>query len=249
MDKKAKSILIKTYWTSEGWIIDENRKIDRADFEYAKTKGLMFDPLTISLDELLKRLNKALNAIPQKKVTDAFLNSLTNKRLDWRSALGSYSNAKKLLAAPDSSDYLLDHGENLDLNVLNFERIKWGGVRYSSALYNWLDLELLNREYVPSPTQQSIDIFQAMLGVIENSDINDTPSHLRENLKKVFNVSKNERHFLMEILGATGILQPLRRRKEPAKHDWHFVLHWRGEDGYNKENARHYFGPYGILGT
>ena len=231
IDKKAKNILFKTYWSSQGWIMDEHPKTDSADFEYAKEKGVMFDRLTISVDQLLERLNGIFHAIPQKKVTDAFLNSLTNKRLDWRSGLGSYGNARRLLADPSSSNYLLDHGEDLDLNVLNFERIKWGGVRFFGALYNWLDLELLYKEDVPAPSQESINILQAILDVIEHSEKNDSPSHLRDNLKKVFNVSKNERHLLMEILGAVKILKPSRyERKEPGKHDWHFVLHWRGED-------------------
>jgi hypothetical protein len=107
MDKKAKNILFKTYWTTEGWIMDDNRKIDTADFEYAKDKGVMFDPLTISKTDLFTRLDDSVNSIPLTKITDAFLNSLTNKRLDWRSGLGSYANAKRVLMTPDkSNDYV-----------------------------------------------------------------------------------------------------------------------------------------------
>jgi hypothetical protein len=70
---------------------------------------------------------------------------------------------------------------------------------------------------------------------------------LRDNLRSVFNASKDERHTLMEILGSADIIRPLRRdRKEPGKHDWNFVLQWRGEDGYDKNNVRFYFGQYGI---
>lgn len=34
MDKKAKNILLKTYWDSNGW--KENPEISEKDFEYAK---------------------------------------------------------------------------------------------------------------------------------------------------------------------------------------------------------------------
>ena len=51
----------------------------------------------------------------------------------------------------------------------------------------------------------------------------------------------------MEILGCAGILKPLRfDRKEPGKHDWTFVLYWRGEDKYDKQNVKKYFAEYGI---
>lgn len=41
MDKKAKDILFKTYWSSAGWKDDKFTAPD--DFAYAKEKGLMFD--------------------------------------------------------------------------------------------------------------------------------------------------------------------------------------------------------------
>lgn len=247
MDKKAKDILFKTYWTSAGWTSDENRKTESADFEYAKEKGLMFDPLTISKSELATRLQKIVQTVSSKKITDAFLSSLTNKRLDWRSGLGSYSNAKRLLIDNNVDDYYYGHGTNEDLNVLNFERIKWGGVRHNNGLYNWLDLTLLNNENVTSPTEQDIQTMQLILNVIRNSEVGETPSKLRDRLKDVFKVSKDERHVIMEILGCADILKPLSHdRKEPGKHDWTFVLNWRGEDKCDEENVIKYFGEYGI---
>lgn len=247
MDKKAKDILFKTYWTSAGWTSDENRKTDSADFEYAKEQGLMFDPLTISKPELVTRLQEIVQTVSLKKITDAFLSSLTNKRLDWRSGLGSYSNAKRLLTKNNIDDYYYGHGANEDLNILNFERIKWGGVRHNNGLYNWLDLTLLNNENVTQPTNQDIQTMQLILDVIRNSEIGETPSKLRDRLKDVFKVSKEERHVIMEILGCADIIKPLSHdRKEPGKHDWTFVLHWRGEDKYDKESVRKYFGEYGI---
>lgn len=247
MNKKAKDILFKTYWTSAGWVRDENRKIELAEFEYAKEKGLMFDPLTISKAGLISKLDSTFQTIAKRKVTDAFLCSLSTKRLDWRSGLGSYENAKRLLTEKDINEYYYGHGENKDLNVINFERIKWGGVRHDNGLYNWLDLSLLDKENIPKPSQQDIEIFKSILNVIDKSEFGETPSKLRDRIKEVFNVSKNERHVLIEILGCADILKPLRfDRKEPGKHDWTFVLHWRGEDKYDRQKLKEYFGEYGI---
>jgi hypothetical protein len=247
VDKKAKEILFKTYWTSTGWVLDDNRKFDKKEFEYAKEKGLMFDNLTITKPQLSKKIQEIYSTISLKKVTDAFLCSLTNKRLDWRSGLASYINAKRLLTDNDVSDFYFGHGINEDLNILNFERIKWSGVRHNNGLYNWLDLSLLDKEIIPHPTKQDIDQLKSILDIIDKSQVGETPSKLRDRLKEVFNASKNERHALMEILGCAEILKPLRfDRKEPGKHDWTFVLNWRGEDKYDKQNVREYFKEYGI---
>lgn len=247
MDTKAKKILFKTYWSSNGWLNENDRNISQEEFLYAKEKGLMFEPFSISKNELLKNLKELFNSIPQKLVTDAFLSSLTKKRLDWRSALASYANVQRILSNPNYDDYLLGYGENEDLNVLNFERIKWSGVRHSNGLYNWLDLIILQKENIPKPTTEDIQIMKNILKTIESSITGETPSILRDRLSEVIKASKNERHMLMEILGCAEILQPLDfNRKEPGKHDWTFVLFWRGEDKYNKENCKKYFGEYGI---
>lgn len=94
MDKKAKDILFKTYWSSAGW--NDNQQIEPADFAYAKEKGLMFDPLTISHDDCINRIIEIVNTITPERVSKAFLSSLSIRRLDWRSGIGSYSIAKRL---------------------------------------------------------------------------------------------------------------------------------------------------------
>ena len=247
VDKKAKKILFNTYWSSNGWINDDERNISQDEFIYAKKKGLMFEPFSISKNELLKRLKELFNSIPQKLVTDAFLSSLTNKRLDWRSALASYANVQRILSNPNYDEYLLGYGENEDLNVLNFERIKWSGVRHNSGIYNFLDLTLLLKDEITEPKKDDILIFKNILKTIDNSAIGETPSILRDRLSESIKASKNERHSLMEILGCAEILEPLDfNRKEPGKHDWTFPLYWRGEDKYNKTNVERYFSEYGI---
>lgn len=66
MDKKAKRILFKTYWNN-GWIDDKNPKKESSDFVYAKEKGLMFDPITISHDECIEKIVKLTNEISEDK--------------------------------------------------------------------------------------------------------------------------------------------------------------------------------------
>ena len=57
MDQKARKILMQTYWQSGGWR-SGGYTYTEEDFQYAKSKGLMFDRLTISHDECVQRLRQ-----------------------------------------------------------------------------------------------------------------------------------------------------------------------------------------------
>ncbi len=73
MDKKAKKILFDRYWASGGWKPQNEIYTSPEDFAYAKEKGLMFDPITISHNDCIKRIVKLANAISMEKVVKAFL--------------------------------------------------------------------------------------------------------------------------------------------------------------------------------
>lgn len=273
MDKKAKNILFKTYWKN-GWIDDNERQTNPVDFEYAKSKGLMFEPLTISHDQCLDKIFEILPTISIDKVATAFLSSLSNRRVDWRSSLASYFISKQLTEHKYtkvlSGQSFGDNGEvtheshtcricrdlkygiigdenykNEDLNVLNFERIKWGGVRHGQLIYTFFDLQQLQTAEIPMPSTEDVEIFKNILSVIENSEPNDYPSALEKNLTTVIKSTKDERKILIEILACIDILKPSTYdRPSRGKNDWTFVEFWRGEDKYNKEALNNYFGKY-----
>lgn len=272
MDKKAKRILFGTYWKN-GWINDHERITNSTDLEYAKSKGLMFDPLTISHDQCLDQIFQILPEITKEKVAKAFLSSLSSRRLDWRSGLASYFIAKQLTnhkyekavsgngysnGVIISTDYTcgtcrdLKYGiigdefyKNIDLNVLNFERIKWGGVRHGKLVYTLFDLQQLHIADIPNPTNEDIEIFKNILTIIGNSQPNDYPSALEKNLATVIKSTKEERKILIEILACIGVLKPKSYdRPGKGKHDWVFIEHWRGEDKYNNEALEIHFGKY-----
>ncbi|MDR1120561.1 MAG: hypothetical protein LBM08_06545, partial [Dysgonamonadaceae bacterium] len=173
MDKKAKNILFKTYWKN-GWIDEQDIKTAPADFEYAKSKGLMFDNINITHDQCVAEILDIVHTISMEKVSRAFLSSLSNRRLDWRSGIASFFIAKQFTKHAYSkavSGHGYDNGKvtctsytcgicrdlkygitghenyiNKDLNVLNFERIKWGGVRHGDLLYTLFDLRMFHAE-------------------------------------------------------------------------------------------------------
>ncbi|MBS5111557.1 MAG: hypothetical protein KHZ15_02585 [Coprobacillus cateniformis] len=273
MDKKAKDILLKTYWSSSGW--KNQPYTDPLDFEYAKAKGLMFDPITITHDECIKRIVEIVDTITLEQVVKAFLCSLSTRRLDYRSAIASYTIAKLFSLHPYTpviSGHFYQDGEivkkshtcqicrdlkygiigneyyqDVDLNILNFERIKWGGVRHGELIYILFDLEQFIKEDILEPTKQDCEIFKNILKMIQTCQSNDYPSVLCEKIKDIpfFRSNKNERAMLIEIMACIGILKSgSYNRAVKSKNDWTFAEFWRGEDSYNKELVDQYFSQY-----
>ncbi|MDR1976132.1 MAG: hypothetical protein LBQ18_04005 [Campylobacteraceae bacterium] len=270
MDKKAKQILFNTYWKNGGWI--DKRHTPKEDFEYAKQKGVMFDDITITHDECIKEIIKLTQKIPVDKAVKAFIASLSTRRLELRSGLASYFLAKaipphkyKKAVSGHSYDGNITYTshtceicrdsrygiigdekyKNEDLNVLNFERIKWGGVRHGQIIYMLFDLQRLYEEDVIEPTAEDIKIFQNILKIIDESEPNEYPGSLRDRLSAALKSSKNERGALIEILACVGVLQPTSyERKRAGKNDWSFAEYWRGSDGYNGQVVEEYFSLY-----
>lgn len=96
MDKKAKKILFETFWKAGGWIDSKDRQLDETDFHYAKSKGLMFDPITIHHDDCINQLLDLIDQISEESIIKAFLSSLSTRNLAHRSAIASYYLAKSI---------------------------------------------------------------------------------------------------------------------------------------------------------
>lgn len=274
IDRRAKEILFRTYWSGSGWTDPRQRHTDPDDLAYAEARGLMFEPASFSHDECLAAILRLHEGMPLALPARAFVSSLSSRRLDWRSGLASYHLARLLAPHPytpvecgrsfgpsgevthvshtcgacrdanggiiGSQDY-----DRVDLNVLNFERLKWGGVRHGRLEYTWLDLRELARTDAPEPNERDISILNDVLAVVAASEAGDTAGTLEKRLKPVMGGSKDERRILIEILACVGVLQP-RSDDRPvhARSDWQYAACWRGEDGYSEAAARRYFTPY-----
>ena len=87
-DKKALQILLDTYWSPNGWKRDTT--IVPGDFEYARQAGYMFDPVALTHDDIVALLLAVRERVSIELVVDAFVASLSTRRLELRSALGSF---------------------------------------------------------------------------------------------------------------------------------------------------------------
>jgi hypothetical protein len=264
-DKRALRILSSTFWSSSGW--KHSPDIASEDFAYAKSAGVMFDPRRINHDQKVDWAISCRSRISKRAVTNAFLASLTSRRLDWRSALGSFAVSLNLplhsWSRKDPSPFncgvcgLYDK-KNLqeDLNVLNFERFKWGGVRHTDPLYIGFDLEQFLLEEPIEPKEADVKLMKEVLNLARSSPRDAKLSFLVKALSKILPSNAYERRTVIGILGFCGILEdsskpgffkgfpPYSRREEVrwCKNDWPYpVQWWNGSCGVSDEAAAFWF--------
>jgi hypothetical protein len=274
VDRRALRALFGTYWTAGGWRsapgnADRTPLPPEAEVEYARAAGYMFGPRPMTHDQIIAWLLRSRTSVTRKEVTDAFLASLSTRRLDWRSALGSFAVARHF---PDhthpggtarycptcgSTGGVADDQAG-DLSILNFERFKWGGVRHLHPVYAALDLELFAKGDRPAPRAEDFTIMNSFLEAVGRMDADARLDHLQREVSKHLASSKPERRVLLEILGYCSILQhpdhpglfdrfiPDRSRRTASSHgDWSYpVEHWRGGHGINKPALAFWFGAY-----
>jgi hypothetical protein len=263
MDKRALKILFDTHWTPAGWT-RERRQVSAEDFAYAKAHKVMFDPTTLGHDDTIQRLRAVVGRLSRQQVVDGFLSSLSTRRLEWRSALGTYSVAQHLPMHPEARAekrcpvcgmYSGEHEH--DLSVLNFERFKWGGVRHSQPVYALLDLELFLASPPPPPTAEDMHLFRALVASIEAVPAKVTGAALQAHLTKELKSSRAERDRVVAILGLCGVLDspdhpgfaehfvPDSQRALPPHRfvDMEYpACWWRGDLGLNRSRLREQFG-------
>jgi hypothetical protein len=265
-DSKATKTLFDTYWTPKGW--REPPSTPPADLAYATSEGVMFPPALLPHDSTLERLREVCEKIPPTNVGRAFLASLSTRELALRSALGSFSVARYVLphafvlnvhsGACNQCGLHLNptNAQAEDLSVLNFERLKWGGVRHVTIPYQLLDLEEFLKLNVPQPTDDDVKIFAEILRCVQALPSNSTVTHVVKLLRTILSGNTAEYRTLIEVLCLCGVLSypgyhhyfddtdPPKGR--PYRDtDWGVpAMYWRASDGYRIEHLQEYFPEY-----
>jgi hypothetical protein len=261
---RARKILLDAFWTAEGW--RNNPAVPPDEFEFAKAAGVMFDPTSITHEESVNGAIEAGSHILAREVALAFVASLSSRRLEYRSALGSLSFARRMPAhdalctrsVSPFCDICGDYSkeETVDWNVLNFERFKWGGVRHDHPRYIKFDLELFGRLEEMRPTQRDWDLLRTIVRLSRDQVADARPADLERSIGRVMPSNKSERRQMLQILAYAGVLQP---RSQPslldtftpsysrvsppaAKLDWSFpIAWWRGADGVRADAIQFWF--------
>ncbi len=261
LDKKAQQILFKTYWSSAGW--KSEPAITPENFDYALGAGYMFEAVVLSHEDIVEWLLSVKKKIVLQHISNAFLSSLSSRRLDLRSALGSFAVTRnfpkhkfsgKLTCSVCGEVSKPRQAENL--SVLNFERLKWGGVRHLSPLYIAFDLEQFSQNDAVNSTPKDCEIFKAIIQTAKSLEGTARPRDLEKALSKIVDSNQAEREVLIQILGFCGILETQKqkgffesfmnyseREERPVnKIDWSYPIDWwRGVDGVNEDALAFFF--------
>ena len=259
MDKNLK-ILFSRFWNSIGWT---DGVVSDEDFIKAKEAGYMFDyPEIISHAETLKQLHTVLEQIEPVDVANAFLYSLSTRKLEYRSALRSYWYA---ISIPEhkstyttSCDFCYwykwgdskkDYKENRGYNVLNFERYKWGGVGHDSLHYALFDLTQFLLLPKITPSSEDVEILEKILNCIKDLEPPNKAGKYANYItkQKIIKSNIDEIKTMLDILGIIGILSTEEDPcyvdkfnnvvgRNPLEHnnDFSYPLNrWHAKDGVN----------------
>ena len=93
-----------------------------------------------------------------------------------------------------------------DLNVFNFERFKWGGVRRHSVPYIAFDLKQFASAPRPRPSDADIALGRQLTSYLSGLPAAATASQAAAGMTFIKG-NKAEREVILDILGVTGILQ------------------------------------------
>ena len=239
----------------------------QAELAAAKEQGyLIEDPDPISHDETLAQLRLMVEKTDPWDAANAFLYSLSTRKPEYRSALGSYWYARSI---PGHT-----HGENAHCylcgwtplqrsyydgyTVFNHERHKWGGVRHTDPNYCLFDLQQFQKLPKVTPSQEDWRILKAILDTVSELEPQKKAGALRQLLtrKKLFRSNSDELDVLLGILGICGILASPdapsycdrfvdEYSRAPVEHtnDLYYPLNrWQAADGVNENRFLRVFG-------
>ena len=164
------------------------------------------------------------NILSPIAVADAFVASLSSRRLDIRSALGSYALARAMpdhQLEPRSDTFatvcaicgwarMPSGHEKLaadDAAHLTTERNKWAGVRHLDPIYALFDLGEFHSTARPDPTTEDWKCLELILRTPSLLAPEAKAADLANAIKDILRSNKYERMTLVQILGYAGVLE------------------------------------------
>lgn len=184
----------------------------------AVAAGVMFtEPRALDHDGWVRAARRAVARVTAQEAGDAFLASLTSRRMDLRSALASYV-LTRLLPEHPYTEYqrgvccavcgiLRDRdgvAEPVDLNDFSQSRFGWGGAR-GDIKYAAFDLEQFAMAPRLEPTSADVAIGRQVIGYLRGLPPKTTAKQAAAGLTMLPGTRSN-REGLMDMLGVCGIL-------------------------------------------
>ena len=265
-DRRALQILFDTFWSPAGWRSDPLTHVTPEDLRYAIEHGVMFEPVHLTHDGAVAEAIAAHAAVTGRQVAGAFAYSLASRRLDLRSGLGSYAATTHLREhryvpyggrGPTCEVCGFYDNVDVDLNVLSFERFKWGGVRHLKIDYAAFDLRQF-RLWADEPDHVELQTLEQLLDRWRSLTPGARAQHAADAARGLVPSNNSERTTLVGISAIAGVLQPAslpsmileyvsdseRNRVHPGgRNDWDYpAFRWRGTDGVNEAAVAAWWG-------
>lgn len=207
IDPKSIKILKAKYW-SNGWVDSSERILTESDARHLSNTGWDLGCINKSHDDLVTEIAEMSQNISLKECASMLSQSILTRKLHDRSFLSSATQALMIPMHTHVSDGAcpicgLYRNEEVDQDVMLFEKIMWGGVRLTNLQYVWLDLKILKGQIRHESN------CEALLELLRSIDIwaeGLSASKFAASLKDVKG-NKAEREVLCGILAVCDILQ------------------------------------------
>lgn len=268
LDARALHTLFNTQWNLDGkegdWI--NYSEVPPADLADAQAAGVMQDSVELDHETLNARTIATRDALDRREVATAFVQSLTTRRLDQRSILGSFASALHLMPHAFTAEKADEacrvcgacQKERIDFNHATFRRLMWAG-NVLQGMPNYVLCDLVAFDAAPrDPQKPDKKLLNSLFNAIRELPPQAGLSDLEKSIAGLFPANKRERTVVLEILGLCGILKP---KDFPSKHvQWidhadypiptHFfrrewrtpVNCWTGADGVDEAAVAFWFG-------
>ena len=256
----AQQLLLKSYWGSSGW---KTPVFTNEENKLLYQNNLSRQKITLNHDQVMKWAIDTCNNISKESIVNAFLYSLSTRKLEYRSPLGSYAHLHHMkshiyeradgfhTSFCKTCGFSEGQGKDINFSVLSFEKYKWGGVRHYQIVYMAYDLEQFSHMDKVSSCKEDYKILHNILDVA-NTSKNFTV--LKKNLSKVIKSNDSERGQLCQILGYTGIIQPddcpsfadsyidwCSRGDGKPKSDMKYPIGWWEGNSHRKKAVKYWF--------
>jgi hypothetical protein len=220
-------------------------------------------------DRDISRIRSLADIITPSRVARAFVASLGSRKLEYRSALGSYAVARILPEhyldiVPDAYATICSYcywskmpaGEEEPIENLAVERTKFGGVRHLDPEYIAFDLEQFLGLPEHEPEAEDWRRLELILRTPALLAPTSKASDLERAIKTVVRSNRYERMILLRILGFAGVFDPGGRpsffddyvpckAREETHHrfdDWGYpIVWWRAEYGFRGDAVAFWF--------
>lgn len=216
-DERAVKLLMKACWSSSGWKSRLDLKPD--ELAYLRSVGFASDPRQLTHDQCVSWALGVLKQTSVERVRNAFVASLTSRRLEYRSALGSFAYLHRM------PDHRFERTPGLrpdlcstcglgpkcsltqkDTVILNFERYKWGGVRHDDLDFMAFDLEMFARLPEVSPSAEDWQALRSILKAATDPVTGKSVGALKKAVRTLIKSNDAEADTLCHILSYAGLL-------------------------------------------